>query len=133
MQTQSSSSNMTTSNAMMSEITIQLAYESSTKTNYLLGRLQTACVGRSIVGVPDVVPGYDSSYPNPTNYNNVGLQAQAVVAFAGTLSQEILNFCQQLIDTQQTSSANCTMCPTLEECAAVSFRDLFKLFYFDLI
>lgn len=122
MQTQSSSAQMNTVNSMMSQSTISLAYSSQINLAYLLVRLETACIGKTVVGSPEVVPGYDVVYPNPTNYSTVGMQAQAVIAFSSSLATEVINYCSQYADLAKTVNSTCTSCPSLEQCAIVSLN-----------
>lgn len=122
MRTQSSSSNMTTLNTLISDQTITLAETSCTNLAYLLLRIESSCVGKSVTGSPAVVEGYDVAYPDPQNLTTVGVQAQAVITFSVFfLQSEILNYCQQYRDLSKTVSANCSTCPIEEQCGLVSF------------
>lgn len=124
MQSQASSATqMDQVNSMMSESTITLAYTSSTRLSYLVLRVQTSCVGRNVLGSPDLVPGYDPTYANPSDLSTVGMQAQAVIAFSFNISTEVLNYCQQYSDISTNVDKTCTTCPTMEECDAVSYKN----------
>jgi hypothetical protein len=120
MQTQSSSSQMNSVNSQASQLIITTTQESLTNLAFLQLSIQTSCAGKTVQGAPVPVEGYDPCYYNATNVTTVGMQAQAVVAFSGNISVEIMNYCQQYIDLAANSNANCTKCPTMDQCAAVS-------------
>lgn len=111
---------MTKANSVVSGQIIDMAESSCTNLGYLLLRLQASSIGQSVSGSPQTIPGYDTSYPDPHNVSNVGLQAQAVVLFSTYLSGEVLNYCQQYVDAAQSVNANCNTCPTSEKCQEVS-------------
>lgn len=112
---------MSTFSYSTSEVIIMLYEESQTRLNFLLLSIEAVCVGQRPAGSPVMVPGYDPTYPSPSQINTVAYQAQAVISYTITIVQEISNYCSQYIDASAQVDSSCG-CPTQIQCEQVIQR-----------
>lgn len=111
-----SQSQMTEFSSATANSIFALYERSQTELNYYLMYTQHFVIGQ----IPSGSINSDCGCTLPTNVSNVGVIAQGVLNLTVTISSAIEQYCQQYALTADQVNSNC-VCPTVEQCQAVSF------------